>query len=1008
LARKNAKCVAYCRTVNPLSAVPSSSTLQTPLLRIHLLGPMQIERDGVHIHLPRRKVESLLAYLLLHPERHTRDHLATLLWGDSSDTQARHSLRTALATVRQQVSADLLLTDRDHVQLNPDFPLWTDLGQLLELEKIAGHTSNDLANSGFLQAHLALWQGELLAGLYDEWVTGAREHYQTRLLKLLLQITHHLRTQSSYEQAITVAQSVLEHDPANEHAHQHLMFCYVASGDRPAALRQYEQCERALLEELDAPPLPETTALYEWIKSYGGDESSSAAKITNLPIPLSSFVGRTQETAEVKRLLAPSRGQAVRLLTLIGAGGNGKTRLAIQVATDLIDSFDHGVWWVELAALSDGALVARAVAKTLGVNEVADQPLVQNIAASISDKAMLLVLDNCEHLIEACAQLTADLLARCPNLQILTTSREPLNITGELLWQVPPFAVPDPTKMDVLDLLMQFESLRLFVERAAAVRPGFTLTLENAQAVAEICQRLDGIPLAIELAAARVKALSVEQIAAYLKSVLGARFELLTQGSRAAMPRHQTLRATIDWSYALLDEEERRLFRQIAIFRGGFTLELLEQVVAAASPGLRSPFTLDLLTQLVDKSLVMVERHAGEHRYYLLETLREYALEQFQSDEELHHLQQQHAETFLRLTIEAEPELIRRSHVWWLDRLEVEHANLRAALLHFIENRQVENALRMATGVHRFWEVRGYVTEGRAKLEAALAHRASAHVELQAQALNAAGRLAFRQGDLEYAKSMHEEALHLYERTEDEIGIADCFAYLSVIHMDHGEYESAQQRLEQALQIYQAANNELGIANALSRLGFLAWDQDRFADAADCHRSSLVIYRKHDMPMSIAYETLGVGDAERMLNNFETSRAHCEECLTIARACGHKGLMAAALKSLGLLASRQGDFEQARVYGEESLEIFLESGDRTHAAFAYSHLGDVALKLGDFPKALAYFGQYLQTMFEIGYKWPIFYALEDIAELLTLVQQHTEAAVRFLGAAECAKLPTQI
>ncbi len=264
----------------------------------------------VPIRLPRRKVESLLAYLLLYPEQHTRDHLATLFWGDSSDAQARHSLRTALATVRQQVSPDLLHTDRDHVQLNAAFPIWTDLHQLLGLEN-----EFDPANSDFLQASLTLWQGELLAGFYDEWITNAREHYWTRSLNLFLQITQNLRAASAYEQAIEVAQRILMLDPANEHAHQHLMFCYVASGDRPAALRQYEICERALQDDLDVLPMPETVALYQWIKQFEGNEASPAGKITNLPIPLSSFVGRTRETAEVKRLLnvpivTKVRGQA--------------------------------------------------------------------------------------------------------------------------------------------------------------------------------------------------------------------------------------------------------------------------------------------------------------------------------------------------------------------------------------------------------------------------------------------------------------------------------------------------------------------------------------------------------------------------------------------------------------------------------------------------------------------------------------------------------------------------
>ena len=608
------------------------------------------------------------------------------------------------------------------------------------------------------------------------------------------------------------------------------------------------------------------------------------------------------------------------------------------------------------------------------------------------------------------------MLAHCPNLQILATSREPLNITGEMLWQVPTFAVPDPNKLGLLDLLQQFDSLRLFVERAATVQPGFALTHDNAQAVAEICQRLDGIPLAIELAAARVKVLTVEQIADYLRSVLGARFALLTQGSRAAMPRHQTLRATIDWSYDLLDEAERLLFRQVAVFRGGFTLELLDQVVASGAGGTRPMLhnTLDRLTQLVDKSLVIVEPSGGQNRYRVLETLREYALEQFPDEEELRALQARHAEVFLSLAVQAEPELTGARQQFWLDQLEIEHGNLRAVLEYLVNEEHEERgagpragkSLRLATTLHRFWEVRGYVSEGRSWLKAALAQRGPVEHETRAQALNAAGRLAFRQGDFVQARQCHEEARLLFEQAEEEIGIVDTMNYLATIDISQGDYTHVQQHLEQALELARSMDYEMGIANTYSRLAALAWDQDRFTDSVKYHGESRQIYQRLNMPLSIAFETLGVGDSERMLNNYDSARTHYEECLQIARQLGHRGLIAASQKSLGLLAFRQQDYEQARIYGEEALLSFRELGDKVHAAFALSQLGDVALKAGENSRALAYFGEYLKIMFEVGYKWPTFYALEDIAELLTGVDQHLEVAVRLLGAADVLRHET--
>ena len=993
---------------------PIKSINPTTGLCIYVLGPLRIEWDNRPIHLPRRKVESLLAYLLLHPQPHTRDQLATLLWPDTTDAQARHSLRTALATIRQLLTPELLLTDREHVQWNTNFPLWVDLYHLLALQDDFDTTSPEQ-----LQLALALWQNDLLAGLYDDWLTLVREHYQTQLLQLFLHITQSYRTASHYAQAIAVAQRILHIDPANEHAHQHLMFCYVAAGDRPAALRQYELCVQALQAELDAPPLPETAALYHWIKQYEGDAPASAAQITNLPLPLSSFIGRTRETAAIKRLLtatSTTQRRTTRLLTLTGAGGSGKTRLAIQAATDLIDSFAGGVWWVELAALSDDALVVRALAKSLGVSEQVDEPLPQTLARRVANHALLLVLDNCEHVIEACAHLVAELLVACPQLQILTTSREPLNIQGEQVWQVPTFAVPDPAQLEQLEGLEQFESVRLFVERATAVQPTFALTPDNAQAVVEICQRLDGIPLAIELAAARVKVLAVEQIALYVTGAVGARFTLLTQGSRRVLPRHQTLRAAIEWSYQLLDDAERLLFRLVAVYRGGFTLELLEELVASGSPSTPAsiPYTLDLLTQLVDKSLVMVEQAGSqprrEPRYHLLETLREYALEQYPSVRELKRIQQRHATTFLALAQQAEPELSRGQQQLWLNRLEAEHANLRAALDYWIAEAEGagrgEEALQLAAALHRFWEVRGHVSEGRTWLQAALAKRARATPLVLANALNAAGRLAYRQGDLTEGLHVHTEALQLYMEINEETGIAASLTQLGVIEMERGNFAIGQQRMEAALAISRKLNDELGIAYSLSRLGVLAWELDNYAASAEYHRESLAIYKRHNVLTSVAQEALSVGDSERMLGNWDSARKHCEECLTIAQRLGYRRLVGSALKSLGLLAARQGDLAQARQYGEEALKIFRQLGDKVHIGFSLSHLGEVAQNLGEYSQALAYFGQYLQIMFEAGYKWPTYYALEDIAYLLTEAQQYPEITARFLGAADALREQT--
>src|ERR671916_121532 len=375
----------------------------------------------------------------------------------------------------------------------------------------------------------------------------------------------------------------------------------------------------------------------------------------NLPSELSSFVGREEELAEVKRLLENGR-----LLTLTGSGGCGKTRLALAVARELVEGFEDGVWLVELASLADPSLVPQVVAFTLGVREQPGRSLTETLSDYLSSKKMLLVLDNCEHLIEACATLAEALLRSCPELRVMATSREALGITGEVAWHVPSLSLPDVRRLPDIESLPRYESARLFVERAAAVKQTFTLTDQNAVAVAQVCYRLDGIPLAIELAAARAKVLSVEQIADRLNDPFG----LLSAGGRTAMPRHRTLHATMDWSHELLPDEERALFRRLSVFAGGFSLEAAESVCAGEE--LERDEVLELLSHLVDKSLVVAREVSGEARYRLLETVRQYAREKLSESDEAELLRERHAGFYLALAEEAEPELKGERQIAWV------------------------------------------------------------------------------------------------------------------------------------------------------------------------------------------------------------------------------------------------------------------------------------------------------------------------------------------------------
>ncbi len=470
------------------------------------------------------------------------------------------------------------------------------------------------------------------------------------------------------------------------------------------------------------------------------------ARATNLPRPLTSFVGRVHESAEVKRLLPTTC-----LLTLTGSGGSGKTRLALQVAADVLGEYADGVWLVELAAVPGPALVPQTVASALGVREVPGRPLQATLLEYLGHRTLLVVLDNCEHLIEASAHLVQTLLEACPGLRILATSREPLGVPGEVAWRVPSLSLPDPRRLPSVDDLGACEAVRLFVERAAAVHPAFRLTPQNAPAVATVVRRLDGIPLAVELAAARVPALTVAQIAERLDD----RFRLLTGGRRTALPRQQTLRATMDWSYQLLPERERVLLRRLAVFAGGWTLGAVEAV--CGGDGIEGLAVFDLLTQLVFKSLVIMDEQVGDVRYRLLETVRQYGRDRLLESEETVPVRGRHLVWYRDLAEQAETELMGAGQAAWLDRLEAEHANIRAALEWATGGREVEVGLRLAGAVWRFWFVRGYFAEGRARLQALLAKGAEVPPAVRAKALKAAGNLAvFCQGDYASGRLFYE------------------------------------------------------------------------------------------------------------------------------------------------------------------------------------------------------------------------------------------------------------
>ncbi len=644
----------------------------------------------------------------------------------------------------------------------------------------------------------------------------------------------------------------------------------------------------------------------------------------NLPLPLTSFVGRARELAELQRLLTEAPGE-LRLLTLTGAGGCGKTRLALQVARGVMGSYPDGVWLVELAPLTDPALVPRAVASVLGVHEPPDRPLTAALADFLRAKSLLLLLDNCEHLVLACAELAEELLRSCPDLRILATSRELLGVAGETAWRVPSLQVPRSEPHVASGMTPGFElgagtsqvpereAVQLFAERAAALRPGFVVTEQNAPAVVEICRRLDGIPLAIELAAARVKVFAVEQIAAGLDDC----FRLLTGGQRTAMPRQQTLRATVDWSYHLLSGPERSLLRRLSVFSGGWTFEMAEAV--CAGEGIAAQAVLELLTLLVDKSLVLAEEHQGTMRYRLLETIRQYAREELQAAAEDEWTRDRHLDYILRLAEEADLKLRGAEQRVWLDRLEVEHDNLRAALQWSLEAGHHEAALRLSGALAWFWWDRSHHEEGRRWLARALAGPPEGSAA-RMQALYGAGWLAHQQYDSAAARELLDESLALAHELSDRRAVAWVLHILGRVAYFENDPAQARAYGEACLAAAEEVGDRWLIAWALHLLGLAAHIAADYPTAQKCYTRSLAIREELGYPEGIGILHYLIGDVAFRAGDVAEAHRRWREHLTLMRELGMRWQLSFILPAFSSLAATQGEPARAvRLAGAASV-----------------------------------------------------------------------------------------
>lgn len=903
---------------------------QTPIpLRIELLGAFRVTIGTRTIEAEAwrlRKAAGLVKLLALAPDhRLHREQVMNLLWPDLDPQAAANGLHQALHAARRVLDAgrgaagavSVLRLQQQALIFQPSGRLDVDIEGFEEAAAVARRERDPVTYS----AAIGLYTGDLLPeDRYEDWAAGRRETLRELYLTLLLEVAQLHAARSEQAPAVAALERLVAHEPAHEEAHATLMRLLAGAGQRQAALRQYQRLREALRRELDAEPDETSQRLYQEIltRHYRPDADRAAAAIAeqnaqpvtrrhNLPVALTSFIGREREQTEVIELLATTR-----LLALIGPAGSGKTRLALQAAASLVTRYADGVWLVELAALTDGALLPQAVAGVLGIGEEPRQALTTTLVDALGSKELLLILDNCEHLVGASAQLAHLLLQNCPGLRVLATSRAALRVPGEITWQVPPLSLPDPPQLppvgpELVAVLPAFEAVRLLLDRARWRQPAFAVTEENATAIVEICRRLDGIPLAIELAAARLAVLSPEEVARRLDAALW----LLNDGNRTAVPRQQTLRATLDWSYALLSEQEQAVLCRLAVFAGGFGIAAAEAVCGVS--------VLDLLAQLVDKSLVMVEEQEAfpararlrETRYRLLEIIRQYALERLTADGEAETVRRHHATFYRDLAEVAEPHLAPPEQRGWWSRLEREHDNIRRALESANAEGDSQTSLRLAGAMWQFWYGRGYQAEGRRWLEQALAcvdpdPQPPSRDPALAKALNGAGTIAWSQGDNARARALLEASLEIQRRLGDRLGIASSLHYLGAVAHHEEDYAQAGAFYEESLALRRELGYRPGIAALLNNLGILALAWNDFTLAQALLEESLALYRELRDTIGSAYTLDSLARAARSQGDDARAQSLFLASLQLLRDGGDNVCLVACIDGLAQIAATQG------------------------------------------------------------------------------------------------------
>ena len=983
--------------------------------RIALLGPLRVTLGSqTFTRFRTRRASSLLAYLAYHPSKfHARVELVDILWPDSDLENGRDSLSKELSAVRAVIEppgvvpGTFLAGDRDTVGLVAENVL-TDVKQFEDLTAARPYLA-PAERVLLLREAVGLYRGKFLKGSQDEWVVPEQAGWEERYAGVLLQLAEALEQSGEVEQALAAARRALRIVPLREEAYLAQMRLLARLNRHADISLLYAEMKRCFQERLDRLPDPETRARAELLASGPRPPLPSetapqvppgaeAAQEARLPVPLTRFVGRSEEIDRLESLLV----LGTRLVTLTGPGGVGKTRLAFEVAARVARRFGRQAYFAALADLPDAAHIPATIARALGLEDAAEGTAFDRVVQALQNRPCLLVLDNFEHLLTAApgpadgtvsegsdgAGIVSRLLRQLPRLACLVTSRQPLRLQGEQ--EYPLAGLPAPGLAETPASLQTFACVALFADRARLVDPNFALTEQIAADIAAICRRLEGLPLAIEMAAGWAGTLSIAEISAGLER----QADLLVTRYRDVPPRQRSLRATFAWSYALLGRQAATFLGQLSVFRGGWTLEAAEEVCQRADARV-------LLSHLRESSLVLEgeeDADAGTAHFRLLEPVRELAAECV-GEERRSEMERRHTEFYARLAERAREFVQGPQADVWLNRLEAEYANLRACLERALATSEAETALRLCACLQPFWWMRGGLAEGSRYSDAALRMPGGLpQTLLRGNALGGAGVLARRQGDYDGATRLFQEALAVWEHLGDRKNMAITLNNLSNVARYQGDYATARALLLQALPLAREVSNRRNEASILGNLGVAAYYQGDYEAASAFQNECLALERELDSKRGIAACLVNLGLICRDQGQYKQAQAYFEQDLAISRDLEDRESVAESLHNLGdLLCARAAHTDAARCL-EEALAIREEIGDRRGVASTLTTLALLATHQDLHAQAHAFLGRCLAFVGELGVKNTAADALEVAAELALRERRHT-GAVELYGAA---------